>query len=885
MIYSSRKELLKRILMLLIPGLIFGSAGTVIGYVVSGTFPGVETWLLDRRTVNTFSVGASSSIVLVTLEENGPASCGPGRWNATILAQTISALSEGQASVIAPALDFEVPNAPECGDITGHVKLIEATKQAGNVVYPSSVPDALAKEAKEVGFLKLEPDEDGIFRRIEPSLAHPDSNTFPFGVAISWVSSHIWHPLPEKEEESFLFNWKLGGRVSFAGRWGVRPFTTYAFPEVWDLIQQRDPKKLAAMVEGKAVLLFPVGGKTETLPTPIESAAPLGFLHANLLNTQLTRTWLNPIPFWDAVKGTLFMAIATSFYILFIPGMWRWPVTGVSVLMYFGLTQMPFYTIGQVWPVFAPMLAFIVAAVGPGLWIVYQRRVRAAHHIQDVTAQFAVLQEKLVGKESVVEQLEEELEQAKEVAHESTQKYEQVTASAENNQARLDAAQTEVDSTRQRLQELQQELDGLQKAAPSRPITSTPLSDTNLELLRKECESFDIVTRDAQVLKIFQDLKKAAGTTSPILILGETGTGKELFAKAAHHLSPRARSPFVSVNMAAIRPELFESELFGHVKGAFTGAIGRRGFLESADHGTLFLDEIGELPLDLQAKLLRVLEDGTLYRVGQSSPTHIDVRIVAATNRDLAQEVKEGRYREDFYYRLRSIVLRLPPLREREPEDLRLLAHQFMQELSPQGREMLQFSEGALEAIQAYSWPGNIRELRQIVAQAVALVEGAILTEEDLRLPAFEQESAKRQSSDAESYEGDAKEEMARREDAMVLSFLRQNKFDMQATAKALNWDRSTVTQRLKGMGFQALVEHNGNVKAAAEALAGTPSLIKLVELKLREYHKNLLPSTKQYESEDHAIADCRKRFRNLPDRHFPSVEILIRQHFANSGH
>ena len=884
MIYSSRKELLKRMLTLLIPALIFGSVGTVIGYAVSGTFPGMETWRLDWQTETTVPVRVSPSIVLVPLEENGPASCGPGRWNATILAQTISALHEGQAKVIAPALHFEVPNAPECGDVTGQVKLIEATKQAGNVVYPSSVPGALAKEAKEVGFFKLEPDEDGIFRSLTPLLAQPDSDAFPFGVAISWASSDIWEPLPEKEGESFVLNWKMGGRVSFPGRWEDRPFTTYAFPEVWDLIQQRDPKKLAGLVEGKAVLLFPVGGKTETLPTPIESAAPLGFLHANLLNTQLTQTWWNPVSSWDSVKATLPMAVVISWLMLFIPGMWKWIGTGLIIPVFFGLNQIPFYTLGMSWPVFAPMLAFLIAAIGPGLWTVYQRRIRAARHFQDVTAQFAVLQEKLVGKESVVEQLEEELEQAKEVAHESTQMYEQVTVSAENNQARLDAAQTEVDSTRRRLQELQQELDGLQKAAPSSPIASTPLSDDNLDQLRKECESFEIVTRDARVLKIFQDLKKAAGTTSPILILGETGTGKELVAKAAHHLSPRARSPFVSVNMAAIRPELFESELFGSVKGAFTGAIGRRGFLESADHGTLFLDEIGELPLDLQAKLLRVLEDGTFYRVGQSSPTQIDVRIVAATNRDLALEVQEGRYREDFYYRLRSIVLRLPPLREREPEDLRLLAHQFMRELSPHGQETLQLSEGALEAIQTYSWPGNIRELRQIVAQAVALVEGAILTEEDLRLPALKQARAKQSFFEAESYEGDAKEEIARREDAMVLSFLRQNKFDMQATAKALNWDRSTVTQRLKGMGFQALVEHSGNVKAAAEALAGNPSLINLVELKLRGYHKNLLPSTKQYESEDHAIADCRKRFRNLPDRHFPSVEILIRQHFANSG-
>ena len=433
-------------------------------------------------------------------------------------------------------------------------------------------------------------------------------------MAISWASADIWEPLPENEGASLVFNGKLGGRVSFPGRWEDRPFTTHAFPEVWDVIQERDPQKLAALFEGKAVLLFPVGGKSEALPTPIESAAPLGYLHGTILNSQLTRTWLNPVSFWNSVKGTLFMAISTSFFMLFIPGIGGWFAAAISILLYFVLTQMPLYSIGQVWPVFAPMLAFLLAAIGPGLWTLYQRRVKAAHHFQDVTAQFAQLQEKLVGKESVVEQLEDELEQAKEAAHESTQRFEEVTASAEYNQARLDAAQTEVDSTRRRLQELQQELNGLQKAAPAKPISVLPLSDDHLDRLRNECESFDILTRDEHLLKIFQDLKKAAGTTSPILILGETGTGKELFAKAAHHLSPRARSPFVSVNMAAIRPELFESELFGNVKGAFTGAIGRRGFLESANHGTLFLDEIGELPLDLQAKLLRVLEDGTFYR-------------------------------------------------------------------------------------------------------------------------------------------------------------------------------------------------------------------------------------------------------------------------------
>ena len=847
--------------------------GTVLGYGLSAVFPRAEVWLSDWQVANTVSKTVNDSIVLVTLEEEGPVSCGMGRWNSAIVAQTISALTQAKAKIIAPALHFAVPNTSECGDVLGHAKLIEATKQADNVIYPSSAPESLAHEARAVGKLELKSDEDGIFRRVQLPSADEISKEIPLGMSISSVLSGESSEAPATEL-----------RVPFGGQSISQSFQTYSFPRIWDLVHQRDHQGLSELVHEKVVILFPIGISEPTLATPWDAVVPLGVLHATLLQAGLSQSWLTHLSVITGSVVTLAFSVMMAWLFLRSPGRQTWVFVGLLILGYVGLTQIFLYTGEQIWPLLAPMVAFTMTSAGAAIWTVYQSRIRAAHHIQDVTAQFTVLQEKLVGKESVVEQLEEELEQAKVAAHESTQKYEQVTASAEHNQARLDAAQTEVDATRQRLQELQQELDGLQKAAPARPITTLPLADDNLDQLRKECESFDIVTCDVQVVKIFQDLKKAAGTTSPILILGETGTGKELFAKAAHHLSPRARAPFVSVNMAAIRPELFESELFGHVKGAFTGAIGRRGFLESADHGTLFLDEIGELPLDLQAKLLRVLEDGTFYRVGQSSPTKIDVRIVAATNRDLAQEVQEGRYREDFYYRLRSIVLRLPPLREREPEDRRLLAHQFTQEFTPQEQERLKLSEGALEAIQAYSWPGNIRELRQIIAQAVALGEGAILSEEDLRLPSLERERAQPYASETESYEGDAKREMARREDAMVLSFLRQNKFDMQATAKALNWDRGTVTQRLKGMGFQALVEHNGNVKAAAEALAGNPTLIKLVELKLRGYQKNLLPSTKQYQSEDHAIEDCRKRFRNLPDRHFPSVETLIRQHFANSG-
>ena len=185
----------------------------------------------------------------------------------------------------------------------------------------------------------------------------------------------------------------------------------------------------------------------------------------------------------------------------------------------------------------------------------------------------------------------------------------------------------------------------------------------------------------------------------------------------------------------------------------------------------------------------------------------------------------------------------------------------------------LGFTHGALEAIAAYRWPGNIRELRQTVAQAVALANGSLITEADLHL-----------SNPVIPYvrgEGHGQVEMERSEDSMVLECLRRHGFDMQTTAKALGWDRSTVTQRLKGLGFQALVAYHGNIEAAAKSLAGDEGLTRVVAGRLREYSKNLLPSSRHYSSVEEAVADCRKRFRNLPERHFPAVEQLVQQRFA----
>ncbi len=240
----------------------------------------------------------------------------------------------------------------------------------------------------------------------------------------------------------------------------------------------------------------------------------------------------------------------------------------------------------------------------------------------------------------------------------------------------------------------------------------------------------NILGRSPAMARVFELVKKAARSEANILVIGESGTGKELIARAVHANSPRAAQPFVPVDCASLPEPLLESELFGHEKGAFTGAVkGKRGLMEVADRGTLFLDEIGELPLALQVKLLRALQERQLRRVGGTSVIDVDVRVVSATNRDLREAVKQGQFREELYYRVNVIEIHLPPLRERAG-DVRLLAHAFLRRYG--GARVTGVDEDALEALDAYAWPGNVRELQNVVERACALADGARVTRGDL---------------------------------------------------------------------------------------------------------------------------------------------------------
>ncbi|HWR80212.1 MAG TPA: sigma-54 dependent transcriptional regulator [Pseudomonas sp.] len=240
-----------------------------------------------------------------------------------------------------------------------------------------------------------------------------------------------------------------------------------------------------------------------------------------------------------------------------------------------------------------------------------------------------------------------------------------------------------------------------------------------------------IIGSCASMQALYGKIRKVAPTSSNVLIQGESGTGKELVARALHNLSKRARAPLISVNCAAIPESLIESELFGHEKGAFTGAsAGRAGLVEAADGGTLFLDEIGELPLEAQARLLRVLQDGEIRRVGAVQSQRVDVRLIAATHRDLKNLAKSGQFREDLYYRLHVISLHLPALRERG-DDVSEIAQAFLaRQSTAMERPELRFAASAEQAIRLYNWPGNVRELENAIERSVILCEGNEITAE-----------------------------------------------------------------------------------------------------------------------------------------------------------
>lgn len=325
--------------------------------------------------------------------------------------------------------------------------------------------------------------------------------------------------------------------------------------------------------------------------------------------------------------------------------------------------------------------------------------------------------------------------------------------------------------------------------------------NVRLEKLEKKVGhtySFDSVLGDSKALKDAVSLaQKVSGTDVPVLLTGETGTGKEVFAQAIHYNSKRAKQNFVAVNCSSFSKELLESEMFGHKAGSFTGALkDKKGLFEEADNGTIFLDEIGEMAFELQAKLLRILETGEYIKIGDTKPTRVNVRVVAATNRNLPEEITAGRFREDLFYRLSVFQIHLPPLRER-PGDVRILAKAFVKDFSVRlARPVTEITPAFLEALEQQPWKGNIRELRNVIERSLIVCESERLDVADLPLDIQNTHYEQSDETTPGSFELSA---MERRYIARVLEYTKGNKTE---AARLLKIGLTTLYRKIEEYGI-----------------------------------------------------------------------------------
>ncbi len=308
-------------------------------------------------------------------------------------------------------------------------------------------------------------------------------------------------------------------------------------------------------------------------------------------------------------------------------------------------------------------------------------------------------------------------------------------------------------------------------------------------------DDLGILGKSPAIQRLLAEVKRAAPSQAKVLITGENGSGKDLVAEAIHRLSKRAAQPFVKLNCAAIPKDLVESELFGHEKGAFTGAMQKKeGRLERADHGTLFLDEIGDLSLEAQAKLLRAIETGEVDRVGASDTVQVDVRIVSATNKDLTEAIERGEFRRDLYYRLNTLPIHVPPLRERRG-DIPLIAEHYLGAFCrAEGKPAKRLSPEALEVLQDYRWPGNVRELKNVMERAAILVEGDQIAAEDL--------AAWLEATPESEEPAGLRGEIERREADAIRKALEAANWNVTQAAAGLGIDRTNLHRKMRKYGL-----------------------------------------------------------------------------------
>jgi len=869
-----------------------------------------ELKTFDYRMRARGKIITNPNIILIDIDDRSIKSIGRYPWDRSYHAKMIEILTSHNAHTIAYDILFNQPSDKQNDDL-----LIKATKES-KIYYPVgfdftftdisgtksgedmdieyltsygfgrfygdnkevlSVKRAItpmeniADASKGLGHISSNRDRDGVIRRA-PLVVALEGILFPSFALIS-VMDYLDVP-KDKLIINLGENISLKGAlfpgedrrrdivipiddrgmmlINYAGEW-AETFNHYSFKNIID-IDAKDNELEVPNFKDNIVIVSNSASGYDIKPIPIENSYPGGGIHANIINTILTENFLVEASLLLKILIILALGLIGTLSGFFIK--WHYKIASL-ILLVSGYIIVSFYlfnSLGVVLQVLAPSLTLILGGMLVSFYQIQSERsvvISLSEEKQSLKTELGQISKKLTEKEDEITQILTKL---------SNQEH----------------------STSHYLKEkLRIERDQKENLEKTKVMILRQLSPFASKELQKKAECYRIITRSKKLLEAFDLAKKVASTDHGVLLLGESGTGKELFARAIHAMSKRNEKDLVTVNVASIVPTLAESELFGHVKGAFAGADrNKEGLFQKADKGTLFLDEIGDLHPDVQAKLLRVLQDGEIRQVGSSTSSFTDVRVIAATDKNLEMEVRTGKFNKALFARLNRFPIILPPLRERI-EDIPSLAAEFI--IRHRGdRDIEGISEEAVETLCQQDWTENVRQLENVIIRAIVNTHNKELQQDDIHFACIMGQESYQESKNTDE-KGKFTKKYNNQENNVqprLIKELRNTQFNINQAAKILDMSRNTVTDHFKGICFKYIVEQNGDIQGAALTIAGESNLSDKVEKKVKGYYKNLISHIKGCKETEAAKEKCRRVLKNIPREYYIYIESIIDDYF-----
>ena len=704
-------------------------------------------------------------------------------------------------------------------------------------INPSFPMNQLASNAVGIGFSNL--GMAALIRDVPIIALYGENYHFSFGAELARIFLDL-HPelfIPSDDSNQEQSKPILGAASSQLNHFGgVDRITSYSF---LSFLRALENKNDDLDLKGKMVIVgVTAPGKSTTVATPLVAALPATLIHATLAENFIQNNFLQHLSL--IIEWFIIFLLILSVWIL-----WHHKnqklILAASIFMlvvYWIISYICFTYYNVALPLLYPSIAFVISY----LYLQNhhkQKRTRSEHELK------SMLEEQISNKEKEITEAQEKLAESQTQLMDQEKHSQELLQLAEERKRSILQMETE-------LRDLHVYVKTPQKIALG--------------------EGFgDIIHAPESKLKeVLELIQRIRSDDIPVLIIGETGSGKEIIAHAIHRTGTRSEKPFIAINCGALTETLLESELFGHEKGSFTGASSRRrGRFELADGGTIFLDEITETSPAFQAKLLRVLQEGVFERVGSEESLKVDVRIIAASNRDIQDLVENERFRSDLFYRLNGFLIRIPALRERT-EDIPLLADYFLKKYDYQQVE--KFSSQVMEILRNYSWPGNVRELENIIRRAAIMAKS-----EKRQLIRLSDLTDELQQDSTSGFSGDKYQSL----EDQILTNLRSRGFShssISQTARALgNKDRGTITEYFRGLCFQTLVQENFNIDSSSRFLAegDDPEVIERVKKKMNDYIKNLypLPDPSDIETDD---IQSLPQFKGLPKKYHDALRQVI---------